>query len=291
MIHSIENKKLSIHINSVGAELSSIKSKNSVKEFLWQGDPKIWGSQAPVLFPVVGGLKKETYIYKSKQYTLPKHGFIRYNQDLVSRQISDTSITFSLSSNKKTLLVYPFQFLFDINFELVDNRLKISHTIKNKGNEPMYFSVGGHPAFNCPLHSSHSYEDYYIQIDTKQEKPGSYILDKNGLISQNMRTVFQDDKIWLTSDLFNNDALIFKGLNAKTASLVHKTNGTVLMVDLSDFPDLGIWAKPNAPYVCIEPWLGYADVVETNQQIEDKEGIQKLEAGQTHTSSYIITIF
>lgn len=290
MIHTIENDKLSIQINSIGAELSSIKSKENNKEFLWQGDATIWGSQAPVLFPIIGELKNRTYIYKDKNHSLPKHGFIRYNKDLISKQASDTLVTFSLYSNKKTLSVYPFRFYFEISFELINNQLRISHTIKNQGNEPMYFSVGGHPAFNCPLDESHSYEDYYIHIDTKKNPP-SYILEDNGLISQNTISVFKDDKIWLTPHLFDNDALIFKNIKAKKASLVHKTNGTILSVDITDFSDLGIWAKPNAPYICIEPWLGYADITETNQQIRDKEGIQKMVVGETHNSSYTITIF
>lgn len=289
MIHTIENNHLIVSIDTTGAELTSIKSKKDNNEFLWQGDPSIWASQAPVLFPIIGGLKNGNYTYKGKKYSLPKHGFIRYNKNVIGTQNSPTKASFALSSSEDTWSSYPFEFSFTISFELINNQLIVSHTIKNNGSETLFFSVGGHPAFNCPLHAAETYEDYYIELENV-ENSKSYVLNDQGLISKNTISVMNDHKIWLNDTLFDQDALIFKNINAKKATLTHKTKGPVLSMDFKDFPDLGIWAKPKAPYVCIEPWLGYADVEDTSQNIEEKEGIQKLDEGKTHNSSYTITI-
>ncbi|WP_298544606.1 aldose 1-epimerase family protein [uncultured Aquimarina sp.] len=289
MIHTIENDQLIVRIDTTGAELTSIKTKKDNKEFLWQGDPAIWASQAPVLFPIIGGLKNGMYTYKGKSYSLPKHGFIRYNKNVIGTQNSKTKASFSLSSSEETLNSYPFEFSFTISYELINNQLLVSHNISNKGSETMFFSVGGHPAFNCPLDSSEAYEDYYIKLENVDDTQ-SYQLSDKGLISNNTVSVIDNHKIWLTDTLFDKDALIFKNIDAKKATLIHKTNGPILSMDFNDFPDLGIWAKHKSPYVCIEPWLGYADLEETSQNIEEKEGIQKLDEGKTHNSSYTITI-
>ncbi|WP_299218458.1 aldose 1-epimerase family protein [uncultured Aquimarina sp.] len=289
MIHTIENDELIVRIDTTGAELTSIKTKKNNREFLWQGDPAIWASQAPVLFPIIGGLKNGTYTYKGKSYSLPKHGFIRYNKNIVGTQHSATKASCTLSSSEETLDGYPFEFSFTIIFELINNQLIVSHTIENKDSQHMFFSIGGHPAFNCPLNSYEAYEDYYIELENV-ENSKSYVLNDQGLISKNTISVINDHKIWLNDTLFDQDALIFKNIHAKKATLTHKTKGPVLSMDFNDFPDLGIWAKPKAPYVCIEPWLGYADVEETTQNIEEKEGIQKLDEGKTHNSSYTIAI-
>ncbi|MHA7058680.1 aldose 1-epimerase family protein [Aquimarina sp. M1] len=289
MIHTLENDQLIATIDTAGAELTSIKSKKDNKEYLWQGDPNIWASQAPVLFPIIGGLKNGSYTYKEKSYSLPKHGFIRYNKNIIGAQNSPTQVSFSLSTSEETLKSYPFKFKFTISFELINNQIRISHSIDNNGSQPMFFSVGGHPAFNCPIHPSETYEAYYILLE-KISNTDCYVLTSNGLISDQTISVIEDHKIWLTDSIFDNDALIFKNIKAEKATLVHKEKGPVLSMDFKDFPDLGIWAKPKAPYVCIEPWLGYADVEETTQNIEEKEGIQKLDEGKTHNSSYTITI-
>ncbi|WP_109300934.1 aldose 1-epimerase family protein [Aquimarina sp. AU474] len=287
-MYILENDTLKVTVNPIGAELSSIIKKSNQKEYLWQGDPEIWGSQAPVLFPIIGGLKNNSYLFEGKEYTMPKHGFIRYNKDLVASQ-SKNKISFTLFSSPKTLLVYPFDFVFTIDFELLENQIIVSHTIQNTGHQKMYFSIGGHPAFNCPINQSHSYEDYYISFKEGKGTP-SYVLSPNGLISDDTISVFDDDKIYLTSDIFNNDALIFKNIHAKEATLCHKTNGEIISISFPDFSDLGIWAKPKAPFVCIEPWFGYADIVDTDQLLITKKGIQGLNEDAIHKSRYQIEI-
>lgn len=288
-MYAIENNSLRVLINPVGAELASVVKKSTKVEYIWQGNSEIWGSQAPVLFPIIGGLKDGTYIFKDKLYQLPKHGFIRYNKDLKVCQQSDTKVSFTLERSEKTLAAYPFQFIFEISFELIENEIKVTHLIKNVDSQIMYFNVGGHPAFNCPLNALEEYNDYYISL-RNGIRGKSHLLTHDGLITDNTISVFTEDNIQLTSSLFDNDALIFKNIKAEEATLYHKTKGAVLRMRFEDFPDLGIWAKPKAPFVCIEPWLGYADVEHTTQQLIEKEGVQTLGQGEIHTSSYVIQI-
>jgi galactose mutarotase-like enzyme len=187
--------------------------------------------------------------------------------------------------------MYPFHFEFEISYTLDKNVLTVNHIVKNLDDKTMYFSLGGHPAFKCPLHYDEHYTDYIVEFNEK-ETSQSYLLNmKSGLVTEQTKPVFTSaNAIALRGDLFNEDALIFKDLKSRQVALKHKTKGTVLTVKFQDFPYLGLWAKPNAPYVCIEPWLGIADAENTNQKIEEKEGILVLDANNTFSASYSIEI-
>lgn len=289
-MNTLKNELLEIKIKSTGAELSSISSIKNKTEFMWQADPDIWGSHAPNLFPFIGALKNDRYLYDGKTFPMTKHGFVRNNEDFRAEKTSDIDISFFLNSNAELYRMYPFQFEFKITYTLKDNILKISHQVKNLDTKTLYFSVGGHPAFKCPLYSGEDYTNYSLDFE-KTELSESYLLNMdNGLLTERTRSVFERNQIHLNGNLFNEDALIFKDLTSRKVTLKHKTKGAVLSVTFKDFPFLGIWAKPNAPYVCIEPWLGIADSETTNQKIEDKEGIIALNAGKIFNASYDIEI-
>lgn len=290
-MYSLKNNLLQINIKPKGAELCSITSAKHKTEFMWQADPKFWGSHAPNLFPIIGCMKNDSYIYNSKTYTMPKHGFVRHNEDLVVKNRTDSSITFSLSSNDELYKLYPFLFEFEITYTLSKNSLTINHTVTNLDDKTLYFSLGGHPAFNCPISKDVDYTDYYLEFE-KEENSQTYLLNMdNGLLTNKTKPVFSDgNRINLRPDLFNEDALIFKDLKSRIVSLKHKTKGKILTLNFKGFNELGIWAKPNAPYVCIEPWLGIADKETTDQNIETKEGILSLKSGKVFNASYSIEI-
>jgi len=290
-MYIIKNDLLQINIKTKGAELCNITSINNNTEFIWNADPKVWGSHAPNLFPIIGSMKDNCYTYKNKFYNMPKHGFVRHNDNFTIQNQSDTSITFSLVSNKKLFALYPFLFEFQITYTLSKNNLTIKHTVNNIDDKALYFSLGGHPAFTCPISKDEDYEDYYLEFE-KEENSLSFLLNMTtGLVTNKTKPIFlEGNKIKLRPDLFNEDALIFKDLQSRNISLKHKTKGKVLSVKFEDFNYLGIWAKPNAPYVCIEPWLGVADSETTDQKIETKEGIIKLEANSNFNASYSIEI-
>jgi galactose mutarotase-like enzyme len=292
MKYTVESDDLKVVIQKEGAELCSVISKKSGTEYIWQADPQVWGSYAPNLFPIIGGLKEGKYRYKGSWYEMPKHGFIRRNENLIVEEISTNSVLFVLQSDEATKEIYPFDFQFRIQYSVTGNTLTVSHQVNNAGKEDLLFSLGGHPAFNCPIHSNAKYEDYHLEFE-HQEHAATHLLDINkGLVSNETELVLNNStRLPLHKNLFDRDALIFKNLKSNSVSLVHKNKGKVLSMDFSDFPYLGIWAKPNADYVCIEPWLGIADSVSHNQNLEEKEGIISLPKNQKFSAEYSIELF
>ncbi|WP_075351059.1 aldose 1-epimerase family protein [Algoriphagus marinus] len=290
MKYHIESSDLRIQVNSIGMELSSIQSKNSNQEYLWQGNPAFWAGQAPVLFPIIGALKNGEMIYKGTTYSMEKHGLVRNSLKPKLISSGNNFLRFALSWDKESLIAYPFKFRLEIEFLLEGKTLLIKHHISNEGDDFMLYSIGGHPAFNCPLHSDEKYEDYYLQFP-KEETDATCQIEPNGLIGLGRIPMLNQSKtIPLHSHLFDHDALVFKNLKSRKVSLEHQTRGPILAVEYQDFNYLGIWAKPSAPFVCIEPWLGIADSVDTNQNFEEKEGLLKLAPGESDQKSYSITI-
>ena len=290
-MYTLKNDKLKISVNKTGAELCKITSVKNKTDFMWHADPNVWGSHAPNLFPIIGALKEDTYVFENKKYKLPQHGFVRHNEDVNLHEQTENSLTFKLTSNAVLLENYPFKFEFYITYTLTDNTIEVKHTIKNTDAKTMYFSVGGHPAFKCPVYANENYEDYFLEFEHSEDSKRHLINMENGLISSKTEPVFNNsNKIPLTHVLFNEDALVFKDLKSRTVTLKSSKNGGILSVNYDGFPYLGIWAKPNGNYVCIEPWLGIADGETTNQNLKDKEGILSLDSNKTFEAAYNIEI-
>lgn len=290
MIYSIESPSHKISIKKTGIELCSILSKETGTEYIWQGDPDIWGSHAPVLFPIIGALRDGKIFYKDNAYSIPKHGLVRHSDKAKLLDQTDSSLRLSLTWDEESLRLYPFKFGIEITFSITENTLQITHLITNYGEEVMFYSVGGHPAFNCPINKAESYEDYYLEFE-HEETDATWLLDSNGLTTGETTAFLKNTKILpLHKRLFDNDALIFKNLNSRRVHLKSTLSGEVLSVSFDDFDYLGIWAKPGAPFVCIEPWLGITDRIDSNQKFELKEGLIRLEPNQSESKSYAITI-
>ncbi|MGJ5641574.1 aldose 1-epimerase family protein [Formosa sp. S-31] len=289
-MYSIQNNLLKIVVNETGAELCEISSVKNSLQFMWDANPNVWGSYAPNLFPVIGSLKNDQVIIEGKPYNIPKHGFTRRNSDVKLVSKSENELVFSLKYNQELLEIYPYKFEFIISFTLKDNRISINHTVKNLDDKTMYFSVGGHPAFKCPLVEGESYSDYYLEFEHNETSESYLINMDNGLIKSESFSIINRNKIDLHYDLFNKDALVFKDLKSRKVSLKSNTSGTILTVDFPGFPFLGIWAKPHADYVCIEPWIGIADSEDHDQDFTKKEGIQTLKAGESFNAVYSIEI-
>jgi len=292
MNYSIESDSLLVTVQKTGAELCSVISKENGTEYIWQANPDVWGSHSPVLFPVIGGLKEGKFLYNNDWFEMPKHGIVRRNECLVVEEKLDNSVRFLLKNNEDTDKMYPFDFEFRIQFLIHSSTLVVSHQILNTGEDNLLFSLGGHPAFNCPLHPNSSYEDYYLHFE-KTEYAKTHLLDMDsGLVSENTQLIINNSsKLPLHKHLFDRDALIFKNLKSDSVSLVHHIHGKVLSLNFKDFPYLGIWAKPGADFVCIEPWLGIADKVSHNQKLRNKEGIISLNPNNTFSASYEIDFF
>jgi galactose mutarotase-like enzyme len=286
----IENKLLKVAIASKGAELQSIFHKSFFLEYMWNGDPVFWAKRSPVLFPIVGTLKDDRYNFKNKSYQLGRHGFAREMEFEVEDHQKD-QVRFLLKSNEPTFKNFPFLFEFRVNYQLQDDELKTSYNIQNTGSEDLYFSVGGHPAFKLPLIEGTSYNDYYLEFDKNETLP-RWPISPAGLLEKNPVPVLQHTRILpLTKELFFQDALVFKHPVSSSVSL--KSGRTLHGLDFNfhGFPYLGIWAAKNADFVCIEPWCGIADNVDSDQQLIHKEGINELKKGEVFERSWRIKIF
>lgn len=289
-MHTIKNKFLQVSVKETGAELCSIKSVYSGKEYVWQANPEVWSSHAPNLFPVIGCLKDGGFLYNGQEYKCPKHGFVRNNKNVKLVERTENSLTFRLMYSEDSLKIYPFKFEFNIKYSLEENKLNVEHNIVNKGDDTMLFSLGGHPGFNCPINANESYSDYFLEFQ-EAETAETWRVQENGLIGKETVPVFDEPKIInLHPHLFDEDALIFKNLNSKKVSLKSRKSKQVLSMIFYDFPYLGIWAKPMADYVCIEPWIGIADSVDTDRNFETKEGLVLLGSKQSTTAIYTILI-
>ncbi|WP_459209820.1 aldose 1-epimerase family protein [Aquimarina rhabdastrellae] len=290
MIHTIQNDFLKVQVKSIGAELCSIINLESNQEYIWQAHPDIWANHAPNLFPIVGALKNNTYLFDNKEYSLPKHGFIRYNSDISLSSKTSNSLCFSLLYSNKTLEQYPFKFEYKITYTLIGKTLAIKQDVINLDTQTLLYSLGGHPAFNCPLTPEEVYDDYYLAFEHNETLDTILLSDAGLLSNDHKRVLTQSNQLPLHNALFNNDALIFDTLSSRKIDLISKKSGKVLSMNFEDFSFLGLWAKPNAPYICIEPWLGIADHEEHNQNLNDKKGILTLPPKTSSAATYSITI-
>lgn len=278
----LSNSELTATINSFGAELISLKN-NSNREYIWEGNPDYWGKHSPILFPIVGSLKNNSYRYNNSIFHLPRHGFAR-EMDFDIIEQSNEKVVFSLKETAATLEKYPFKFELQISYTLTNSELKIGFNVINNNSFSMPFSIGAHPAFAI----ANNFENYELLF----EKSENLIVSKleNDLISNTAyKLPIENNSLPLTYSLFENDALIFKTIESKSVTIA-ENEIPFLKVHFNDFPSLGIWTKSQAPFICIEPWIGYADTVENNGNLEEKEGIKILGVNQTFETNYLIEI-
>ena len=288
--YKISNGQISILVDTLGAELKSLVDESKQQEYMWSADPKFWGRSSPILFPMVGALRDETYRYEGKEYKMPQHGFAR-DMDFKLYEMTENRLSFSLESSLETMELYPFPFLLIAGFELIDKSVKVTWNVQNKGNKQMHFSIGGHPAFKCPLEENEKQWDYSITFDT-QDRIVSSPINNIGLgIEEKVEYKLALGILPITKDLFDNGALIIENDQAHCVSLRNVTGEKYLSVSF-EAPLFGIWspAMKNASFICIEPWYGRADKINFTGDLQDREWNNKLEPGEIFDTSYMITI-
>jgi len=280
---------LVVQIKEHGAELSSLLNTDTGIEHVWQADSSYWGRHAPVLFPIVGQVEDSEYFVDETKYELPQHGFARDQEFTVLSQ-TETQVTFSLSYSDESLKKYPYKFELQISYSLSREGLKVTYKVINEDDKTIYFQLGAHPGFSCPFTPEESFDDYKVVFDKKLSEDRLLFVD--GLLSGEIQKDFlkDEDTIPLNSSTFDGDAIIFESENIKTVSIVN-ASGNELKVDVSGWPLLGIWSKPqaNAPFVCIEPWFGVASVRGGNKEFKKKKAIQSLEKGSVFEADFTIS--
>lgn len=278
---TLSNGLLTATINPKGAELNSLKEADN--EYIWDGNPAFWGKHSPVLFPIVGTLKNNSYLYNGQRYALSRHGFARDNVFIVKTQTGN-SVTFSLTSNVETKKVYPFDFELELVYTLTHKTLEIRYNVINKGHGSLPFSIGAHPAFTLPG----NFESYSLVFDNDEPLISTQL--ENDLLSDTTIQIHAEGGVLpLNYKLFENDAIIFKSLISKGITIT-KNSKAIVKVTFNDFPHLGIWTKQGAPFICIEPWQGYSDSPNANGIFVEKEGIINLVEGEAFSAAFSIEI-
>ena len=276
----IENGKYLVKVNPMGAELSGVYSKETEKEYMWQGIPEVWSGRSPILFPVVGKLKGDKYIYNGNEYNMPKHGFVRKELFEIKEQ-SEASLTLTYKDYEKYFNVYPFTYEFSVKFEATDNGVKVTHIVENKGEDDMYFSLGAHPGIECG-------KGAYLEFP-EIENVRAYRFNDDKIIREETDEFLPNTNIFkIYPETFLGDAYVIEGLKSDYVFVKAPELNRTVKVTFGGAPYLGVWAKPDANYVCIEPWFGLDDDVNAEGIIETKKGIVKLPAKETFT--FTITV-
>ena len=286
----IGNSNLTVSINSFGAELCSVYSNVTSLEYIWQANKDIWARHAPNLFPIVGKLNNGIFNHQSNSYSLSQHGFARDSEFRCIEQREDF-VLFELPANEKTLEIYPFHFSFQVGFKLTENQLEVNYVVFNPDNQDLYFSVGAHPAFNCPLLVNESFTDYELVFPNKE----GFVINKlqDGLISSHTKPlVLTSNRLPISKELFENDALVFMNTQVSEVQLVSKISKHGVSLISKDWPFYGIWSKKGEEsFICLEPWYGIADEVGFKKDICEKTGIIKIEPFGNFNCAYQMLFF
>lgn len=285
----LRNDDLVVYINNQGAELMSVKSVKNKTEYIWNGDPDYWNRRSPLLFPIVGELNGQVYRYKGREYRMPRHGFAR-NMLFGKSVETEDQIWFALDSNEETKKMYPFDFHLAVRYRLRGKILEVRWVVTNRDSEPMLFSIGGHPAFRCPLDKSHLQTDYYIGFDMeKQENPKYHSLSRRGLYEAKEYELPLEQGLYrFNRETFRKDTMIFERQTTRVY-LMRPDKRPYVTVTFAA-PLFGVWSPPGkqAPFVCIEPWYGRCDREGFSGELDEKDWIQRLQPGERFEAAYFV---
>lgn len=274
----IQNEQLSAKINLHGAELIFLGNENT-GNILWSKQTNHWNRVAPNLFPIVGRLVNDSYAVNDKTYNLTQHGFARDKEFEVVEQ-TESSVRLRLVSTPESTHVYPYSFVFDVCFSLSESGIVIAYETTNKGKETMYYSVGGHPAFQL----DEPPENYFLEFDEaiqleREDLAGGYFTGET-------RYYGVSTHLNLSDELFESDAFVLKNPHFKSVCLKHMDGKTIVQMNCDSWTAVGFWTKKDAPFICIEPWWGWADDVNSTGKLEEKAGIRSLNPGESEQLEY-----
>lgn len=279
---TLKNEFIKASFDEVGAELKSLVFKE--KEYIWEGRSEVWAGSCPILFPICGGLKEDKYTFKGKEYTLQKHGYARFVTFEIENK-TDNSVVFLHKSNDETKKSFPFDYELRVIYTLNGKTLKVDYSVKNSTDDTMYFSIGSHEGYYTP----EGIEDYDV-IFPKNETLNRCELYGNLLSNKEFPIIKDSNVLPLYEKYFTFDALVFKDLKSRSATLRNRKTGKALRVDFPDNDYFLLWHMPNSPYMCLEPWSGIPDTVGSSYDITEKEGIISLESGGEYNNTHAITI-
>ena len=286
----IQNNFLTAKIALMGAELKSLYSIQET-EYIWYSKPEYWGKSAPFLFPIVGKLRNHQTIIQDKRYEMHNHGFIQ-NQLFEVLEQNTSSVVLLSKSTQTTKSMYPFEYQFKVMYSLENTKLRTLIEILNPSEEEIYFNLGGHPAFNCPLHSNERFEDYSIffeepeNFDSPKVEPDATLNFK--IPVYRARNLVE---LPLYRELFSIDTVVIPESKSKRVWLKHQ-EGHGIEFAFPDFKTFSIWSPydKEAPFVCLEPWVGYNDCQDATGQYIDKPDLIRLKSKEKIALHYDIII-
>ena len=289
MLITIENGTLSLTVDTLGAQMMSLKRCGT--EYLWQGDSKYWGDRAPVLFPFIARLTNNSYTLNGKLYPMTIHGFANASEFAVAEQTGD-SLVLELASNEKTKGHYPIDFVFQVIFRLKGDTLETTYHVENKSEGVMPFGIGGHPGFKVPVGENEKFEDYYLEFSQKCQPDRVGFTPAVFLSGHDEPYALEEGKrISLSHSLFDEDAIILKNM-AREVALRSKVSSHSVTVSYPQMPYLGFWHWPHtdAPYVCIEPWSSLPSRQDVVEEFTCKSDLVQLETGGVYDNTWTITL-
>lgn len=290
MAVKLENEFLCVEIAEMGAEVTRIYDKTEDNEILWEGNPVYWKRHSPVLFPNVGKTYKNRVLINGTQYPTSQHGFARDNV-FTCIEAANEKASFMFRSSEETKEVYPFDFELHINYKLNKKELTVEWQVKNCGDETMYFTIGGHPAFRFAK-PEETKADYVLKVPRKEKL--EYVLIDISCGCANVDEVhtlqLSEETYPLSDELFAKDALVVDNGQIEEAWLCHKDGTPYVGVRSAGFPNYGIWSVEGAPFVCLEPWMGRCDNVGFNAELSEKPNVNKVEAGEKFIKDYTIVV-
>lgn len=284
---TITSGDLTARIHPLGAELHSLTDRAG-REYMTDADPAFWTGHAPILFPIVGELRGGTYRLDGREYALPRHGFARRSHfALVEHR--DHVARFRLTDSAETRAVYPFAFELELDYRLRASRLEIEAQVRNTGDVELPFNLGFHPGFAWPLPGGGDKQGHAVVFE-REESGAIRLLDAKGLLAGQRPSPIHGNTLPLSSALFERDALIWDRLESRAVTYRSDSAGPSLHIAFPDTDYLGIWQKPGADFICIEPWQGLADEADFTGDLRDKPGMVVLPPGGTRTFRVDVTV-
>jgi len=284
---NLRSDRLSVEVDPLGAQLSSLRDDSGL-DLLWEGDPAVWAGRAPLLFPIVGELAGGKYRLGSSSYALSRHGFARVKLFDVVEQTAEQAL-FRLTADESTLPVYPFRFELDVRFALSGPTLSLTAEIRNLGDDELFASIGFHPAFRWPLPFGRPRASHFIEFEDSELAPIRRLDSKGLLRAERFETPVSERLLVLDDALFRDDVMIFDDLRSRSVTYGADA-GPRLRVSYPDAPYLGVWTKPKAEFICIEPWHGVADPVGFTGDFKTKPGVFGVVAGESMRTQMDITL-
>lgn len=289
MIESIENNFLTVKIDTLGAELISVKNKETGREYMWDKHSDAWNKSSPILFPNIGALKNGKFSYNGKEYTGEKHGFAKNKEFKVIKK-TESEISFNLTWNNDTYVNYPFKFNLTLTYILNENELTMNYVIKNEDNKTIYFALGAHPAF---MGKKESLTGEKMGFNAGSNLVLSDVNLETGCFKDSKTPIKcdKDGSVKITYHTFDNDAYVFENNQVKSVTLFEEDKP---FVNVSfDAPIVGIWSPigRDNPFVCIEPWYGIADKDSFNGEISERNEEQHLDIGEVFDESIKISFY